>query len=91
MDFPVLKHHFYAERTVVRVTRPSHPAPGAAAAARRDVPAATCPPRRRTSEDTLFHHFGVLRDDYSAKPAFGVLRDLIAELGAAPQPGPGSS
>jgi hypothetical protein len=44
-----------------------------------------------TSGDTLFHHFGVLRDDYSAKPAFGVLRELIAELGAAPQPGPGSS
>lgn len=34
------------------------------------------------SRDGLFCHFGVLRDDYSAKPAFGVLRDLIAELSA---------
>lgn len=33
-----------------------------------------------SSKDSLFHRFGVLRDDYSAKPAFGVLRDLIAEL-----------
>jgi hypothetical protein len=35
-----------------------------------------------SSRDGLFYHFGVLRDDYSAKPAFGVLRDLIAELSA---------
>jgi hypothetical protein len=28
----------------------------------------------------MFYRFGVLRDDYSPKPAFGVLRDLIAEL-----------
>jgi len=33
-----------------------------------------------SSTDSLFHRFGVLRDDYSPKPAFGVLRDLIAEL-----------
>lgn len=33
-----------------------------------------------SSKDSLFHRFGVLRDDYSAKPAFGVLRELIAEL-----------
>jgi len=33
-----------------------------------------------SSADGLFHRFGVLRDDYSPKPAFGVLRDLIAEL-----------
>jgi len=33
-----------------------------------------------SSRDSLFHRFGVLRDDYSAKPAFGMLRDLIAEL-----------
>jgi hypothetical protein len=33
-----------------------------------------------SSTDSLFHRFGVLRDDYSAKPAFGMLRDLIAEL-----------
>lgn len=35
-----------------------------------------------SSKDSLFHRFGVLRDDYSAKPAFGVLRELIAELRA---------
>jgi hypothetical protein len=35
-----------------------------------------------SSRHGLFYHFGVLRDDYSAKPAFGVLRDLIAELSA---------
>ncbi|HEY5196937.1 MAG TPA: hypothetical protein VIJ51_07910 [Solirubrobacteraceae bacterium] len=34
-----------------------------------------------TSKDGMFHHFGVLRDDYSPKPAFDVLRRLIAELG----------
>jgi hypothetical protein len=33
-----------------------------------------------SAKDSLFHRFGVLRDDYSPKPAFGVLRDLIAEL-----------
>jgi hypothetical protein len=33
-----------------------------------------------SSRDSLFHRFGVLRDDYSPKPAFGMLRDLIAEL-----------
>jgi hypothetical protein len=33
-----------------------------------------------SSSGGLFHRFGVLRDDYSPKPAFGVLRDLIAEL-----------
>jgi hypothetical protein len=36
-----------------------------------------------TSKDGMFHHFGVLRDDYSPKPAFDVLRRLIAELGGA--------
>ncbi|MFL6120557.1 hypothetical protein [Actinophytocola sp.] len=29
----------------------------------------------------IFHQFGVLRDDYSPKPAFHTLRRLIAELG----------
>ncbi|MBV6696015.1 hypothetical protein [Kitasatospora aureofaciens] len=29
---------------------------------------------------TLFHHFGLLRDDYSRKPAFDVYRRLIGEL-----------
>jgi hypothetical protein len=33
-----------------------------------------------SSSGDLFHQFGVLRDDYTPKPAFGVLRDLIAEL-----------
>ena len=34
-----------------------------------------------STKDDLFHRFGVLRSDYSPKPAFGVLRRLIAELG----------
>lgn len=33
-----------------------------------------------TSRDGMFYHFGILRDDYSRKPAFGRLRALIAEL-----------
>ena len=31
----------------------------------------------------LFHQFGILRDDYTPKPAFDTYRKLIAELGAA--------
>ncbi|MEV6124166.1 hypothetical protein AB0M23_27275 [Streptomyces sp. NPDC052077] len=31
----------------------------------------------------LFSHFGLLRDDYTAKPAFETYRRLIGELGAA--------
>lgn len=34
-----------------------------------------------SSKDDLFHNFGVLRDDYSPKPAFHRLTQLIAELG----------
>ena len=34
-----------------------------------------------SSKDDLFHRFGVLRDDYSPKPAFHTLRRLISELG----------
>ncbi|MFB9235577.1 hypothetical protein ACFFWC_08500 [Plantactinospora siamensis] len=34
-----------------------------------------------SSKDDLFHRFGVLRSDYSPKPAFHTLRRLIAELG----------
>jgi hypothetical protein len=34
-----------------------------------------------SAKDDLFHQFGVLRSDYSPKPAFHVLRRLIAELG----------
>lgn len=34
-----------------------------------------------SSRDDLFHRFGILRDDYSRKPAFYTLQKLIAELG----------
>jgi hypothetical protein len=34
-----------------------------------------------SSKDDLFHRFGVLRSDYSPKPAFHTLRRLITELG----------
>ena len=34
-----------------------------------------------SSKDDLFHRFGVLRDDYSRKPAFQVLQRLFTELG----------
>jgi hypothetical protein len=34
-----------------------------------------------SSKDDLFHRFGVLRSDYSPKPAFHTLRRLIAEVG----------
>lgn len=34
-----------------------------------------------SSKNDLFHRFGVLRDDYSPKPAFHTLRRLISELG----------
>jgi hypothetical protein len=34
-----------------------------------------------SSQDDLFHRFGILRSDYSRKPAFDTLRRLIAELG----------
>jgi hypothetical protein len=33
-----------------------------------------------SSNDDMFHQFGVLRDDYSPKPAFERLRSLFAEL-----------
>jgi hypothetical protein len=33
-----------------------------------------------SSRDSLFHQFGVLRDDYSPKPAFERLRGLFREL-----------
>ncbi|MET7609601.1 hypothetical protein ABZX97_00660 [Streptomyces seoulensis] len=32
----------------------------------------------------LFHHFGLLRDDYTPKPAFAAYRDLIAQLRGVP-------
>ncbi|MFC8914990.1 hypothetical protein ACFT5C_04395 [Streptomyces sp. NPDC057116] len=34
--------------------------------------------------DGLFHHFGLLRDDYTPKPAFATYRRLIHELGNPP-------
>jgi hypothetical protein len=34
-----------------------------------------------SSKNDLFHRFGVLRDDYSPKPAFHTLRRLISQLG----------
>ena len=34
-----------------------------------------------SAKDDLFHRFGVLRSDYTPKPAFHTLRRLIAELG----------
>ncbi|WP_354637533.1 hypothetical protein [Kitasatospora camelliae] len=34
----------------------------------------------------LFHHFGLLRDDHTPKPAFATYRDLIAELSEPPAP-----
>jgi hypothetical protein len=34
-----------------------------------------------SSNDGMFYNFGILRDDYSPKPAFARLRALIAELG----------
>lgn len=35
-----------------------------------------------THHDGLFHHFGILRDDYSPKPAYSRLRRLLEELQA---------
>lgn len=35
-----------------------------------------------TANPDLNHQFGILKDDYSPKPAFQVYRNLIAELGA---------
>src|ERR1700691_2702590 len=34
-----------------------------------------------SSQDGMFHNFGIMRDDYSPKPAYTRLRTLIAELG----------
>lgn len=35
-----------------------------------------------SSNANMFHQFGLMRDDYTPKPAFDVYRRLIAELGA---------
>jgi hypothetical protein len=34
-----------------------------------------------SSEPDMVHRFGILRDDYSRKPAFHVVQRLITELG----------
>jgi exo-beta-1,3-glucanase (GH17 family) len=34
-----------------------------------------------SAKPDLFHRYGILRDDYSAKPAYGTFRRLINELG----------
>ncbi|WP_198953352.1 hypothetical protein [Kitasatospora sp. CB01950] len=39
--------------------------------------------------DTLFHGFGLLRDDHTRKAAFEAYRRLIAELGPATRRGSG--
>jgi hypothetical protein len=33
-----------------------------------------------TSSSNFQHHYGLLRDDYSAKPAFALYRKLVARL-----------
>jgi hypothetical protein len=35
-----------------------------------------------SSNDSLFHQYGILRDDYTTKPAYSSFRTLIHELGA---------
>ena len=35
-----------------------------------------------SSEPDLFHQFGIMRDDYTAKPAYSTFQQLIGELGA---------
>jgi hypothetical protein len=37
--------------------------------------------RRYGYDPNLFYQFGLMRDDYTPKPAFAVYRRLIAELG----------
>lgn len=33
-----------------------------------------------SSQNDIFYQFGLLRDDYSPKPAFAVFKKLVAEL-----------
>ena len=35
-----------------------------------------------SSNEGLFHQFGILRDDYTPKPAYDTFRRLIRELGS---------
>ncbi len=37
-----------------------------------------------SSKEDLFHRFGILRSDYSAKPAYATFKQLIRELGSTP-------
>ena len=39
-----------------------------------------------SSSPSFQQQYGIMRDDYTPKPAFGTYRDLIRELGAAPGP-----
>jgi hypothetical protein len=39
-----------------------------------------------SSSQNFQHHYGLLRDDYSPKPAFGTFRRLVAQLSAHPSP-----
>jgi hypothetical protein len=41
-----------------------------------------------TSSANFQHHYGLLRDDYSPKPAFATFRDLVASLGPPKRPRP---
>jgi hypothetical protein len=34
-----------------------------------------------SSKDDLFHQYGIMRDDYSPKPAYNIFKKLIQELG----------
>ena len=36
-----------------------------------------------TSQDDLFHQYGILKDDYSPKPAYALYKKLIQELGGS--------
>ena len=38
-----------------------------------------------TSSDNFQHHYGLLRDDYSPKPAFGVYREVVAGRSLRPR------
>ena len=39
-----------------------------------------------TSSANFQHHYGILNDDYSPKPAFDLYRSLVAELSSSPTP-----
>jgi hypothetical protein len=39
-----------------------------------------------SSKDDLFHQYGIMRDDYSPKPAFNTFKKLIQEMGLLKKP-----